>query len=390
MRLPLTLLFAALLLLGAGPVLAEENDASPDAEAFVMEELPAPDSDGPETSGVGASAVITPPRSPAAQPEPPRFRPIYLSVQTDRYRYRTGDPVRVTVQSDADAWVFIFSTDSMGVTRQLVPSRYERGNHVRRGFPVSYPTGSSGIVASTPGQDILHVFALPAWAGPDQIRWPYSIPNHRDPMGALTASPELLRDHFHRELRRAWENLMEEFRREAARDDEWVNPLTETRWIPWLGEGYARIHVEGDELRHGRAPYTPPPLPAPPTIIPPPDFQLPGRPTPPGYDFSWPYPPRPPWTSPIRPGLNPGQAPPTDNQRTGPLYVNAAPGRAEVYINGVYRGQTPYNTQLREGRYTITVYREGYIPWEREVRIRQNASNRYSVRLQPATGYRWY
>ncbi len=384
-------LLAALFVFLVIPALAFATEP---AEAPENEEQVLIETDDDEAAPDGAEeAAPEATEEPEAEepPAPPRFRPIAVSVEADRFRYEAGDPVRIAVRTDADAFVFIFMTDAQGITRQVVPSNFEWQNQVRRSYPVTFPRGGGFFTVSEPGSEYIHAFAIPAWA--PEVRWPFAAHSFRGTYGSVTASPESLRGHFQRELRNRWAELLESFRMEREENEDWENPLAGRVWIPWMGESWTRINVEGLEERHAPGiAALPPVVPSLPRYTADPYRSFPARPLPPGYDMSWPYRPGPPFVDRIQPRLDPGQdlrRRPGDEAREGPLYVNASPGPAEVYINGIYVGQTPYNTRLREGRYDVTVYRHGYIPWEREVRIHRGSANRYSVRLQPART-RWY
>lgn len=95
-------------------------------------------------------------------PAPPGCGAIDVDVWTDRTSYRNGDPVRIYVRTGKDAFVYVYSTDGHGTTRQLLPNYWDRGNFVQARRTMRLPDGSYDLLASGTGWDTIHVIAVSA------------------------------------------------------------------------------------------------------------------------------------------------------------------------------------------------------------------------------------
>lgn len=65
----------------------------------------------------------------------------------------------------------------------------------------------------------------------------------------------------------------------------------------------------------------------------------------------------------------------------GTLIVNSTP-KANVYIDGILKGQTPLSLKLKEGSYKIKIYIEGYETYEKNINIAPNEEQNISVTLK--------
>ena len=78
------------------------------------------------------------------------------------YTYAVGEPVRIYVETNKDAYVTVLNTDPAGQTTQLFPNRYQPDNFVsaNRAMEVPGPDSRSQIVVTgTVGDELLKVLA---------------------------------------------------------------------------------------------------------------------------------------------------------------------------------------------------------------------------------------
>jgi hypothetical protein len=94
----------------------------------------------------------------AMRPRPiPNFT---VTVETDSDIYTVGETVGVRFRASDDCWVYIFNTDSDGVTRQVFPNYFDRDNAVRANRRYSIPIGRYWLVATgPPGTESLRIVA---------------------------------------------------------------------------------------------------------------------------------------------------------------------------------------------------------------------------------------
>lgn len=65
--------------------------------------------------------------------------------------YRIGDPIRVSVRVNEDAYVYLFSIDPSGSVDQVLPNRLGGGNYVRAGEIRSFPSANDNFTYSVGG-----------------------------------------------------------------------------------------------------------------------------------------------------------------------------------------------------------------------------------------------
>jgi len=91
------------------------------------------------TEGVGKYRPQNGEREPAAIEDhvrivpPPTGGPLRVSVKTDKERYHVYDPIKVSFGVNRDSYVYIFTTDPAGITRQIFPNYYDTNNFCRAG-----------------------------------------------------------------------------------------------------------------------------------------------------------------------------------------------------------------------------------------------------------------
>lgn len=97
----------------------------------------------------------------AVKPEPDRGRDIRASIWTDRKDYRVGDKVRISYRVNRDSYVYIFSTDADGKTRQIFPNYYDQDNAVRADRTYSIPSRGYSLEATPPrGIETISIVAV--------------------------------------------------------------------------------------------------------------------------------------------------------------------------------------------------------------------------------------
>lgn len=66
----------------------------------------------------------------------------------------------------------------------------------------------------------------------------------------------------------------------------------------------------------------------------------------------------------------------------GAVIVDSDPGSAEVWVDGVYVGNTPARLTLAVGKHSIRIAHEGYENWEREIQVLSNSEVTLKVTLR--------
>lgn len=91
------------------------------------------------TEGVGKYRAENGEREPAPIEDyvrivpPPTGGPLRVSVKTDKERYHVYENIKVSFGVNRDSYVYIFTTDPGGITRQIFPNYYDTDNFVRAG-----------------------------------------------------------------------------------------------------------------------------------------------------------------------------------------------------------------------------------------------------------------
>ena len=106
---------------------------------------------------------------------------INVSLWTDRSFYDVGDELRLNVRVNQDAYVYIFNTDSCGVTRRIFPNPWDNDNYLQRGRTYRFPDRSryAFLVEGPGGREELTVVAVSDHGG--WIEQEYCRLDPRDP-----------------------------------------------------------------------------------------------------------------------------------------------------------------------------------------------------------------
>ncbi len=247
-----------------------------------------------------------------------------LTISADRTYYEHGEDVRLLVRPRQDAYIFIYSTDGHGHTRQLFPNYFDRDNYVRGGETRRLPDYGYRLLATGEGWDTIQAIAVSAQSDwrPDRLHYRYS---HDDPYPVVRGGLHDVRDNLRVSLEAS---LRTSVRRHSG--------------------PYTSIRVEVDYDRHPRPYY--------------------------GEAFTQIY------VHP-RPVFRP--LPPEPCLEPAFLRVSSSPNRSDVFIDGRFVGRTPLGIDLDPGVYDITIDRPGFRSFHERVRLRPGERERLSVRLRP-------
>jgi serine/threonine protein kinase/outer membrane protein assembly factor BamB len=73
--------------------------------------------------------------------------------------------------------------------------------------------------------------------------------------------------------------------------------------------------------------------------------------------------------------------------KTATLSVSSTPSNAEVYIGGIYKGQTPITVQLPPGTYTVEIRKEDYKPHTETITLQAGEERQINVQLEALFGF---
>ena len=248
--------------------------------------------------------------------EPPTRGRFTVNVSADRNTYEIGDRVRISFSASHDARVYIFNTDAEGVRRQIFPNYYDRDNQVRAGRTYTIPDSNYALRVTGPsGEESIQIVAYRAYW---RALRDWSDFRQGDPFPRRSISPQQMKERVEREARQSIQ--------EGARS---------LSIVPEPEDRYHNYAEDRDYFTVRRSYYRP---------IPYPDERDYPRP-------QWPY---------DRPYRRPQPYDPSPSEATARLRVTTDPDRAEVYIDGYYRGMTPETFRVEPGRREITLYHPDY------------------------------
>ncbi len=73
---------------------------------------------------------------------------------------------------------------------------------------------------------------------------------------------------------------------------------------------------------------------------------------------------------------------PQGSEATGGLIIRTTPGRAKVYIDGVYYGLSPLDLRLRPGIYALRLIRDGYVEFREKVAVDSGRNTEVEEKLR--------
>lgn len=288
-------------------------------------------------------------RSIEVIPEP--SRDFSVRVDSDENRYYVGESVRIRFSASHDAHVYIFNTDSSGVTRQIFPNYYDRDNFVRGGRTYTLPrSGYSLRVTGPEGSERLRIVgyrreyrALRQW---HEFR-------SSDPYPRRSVSPEAMSERIRTEVRQEGSGGMIRIDREIESGPR-AGQRESLRIVPEPDRfDYAEDYDFFTVRRPSYSRYEPRPRP---------DY----RPVEPwsryDYDYSRPRAYRP----------DPAYA-------TASLRVSTSPSGADVYVDDIYYGRTPDTFRVEPGRREVVLYHPDYGSRTTTINVRSGSTSAISM-----------
>lgn len=318
-------------------------------------------------------AIVPVPDYPPPPPPPIEYCPpenIHVQVWTDRSSPRIGDTIGIQFRVSRDSHVYIFSTDAHGITRQVFPNAFDPHNFVRAHRTYRLPQRGYQLAVGGP----VGIETITAIATTEKFPWiarEYHSYSTHDPFPRVGS--ESANFYFRLEV--------------SARDhfDSYKHEVT----------------VKGSTGNRGRA------------IVPIPDYP-PYRPPafgqastrinirPPFGSVHW-HTPRPPsHFTPAHPPARPGghhgggwgNSPGGhfefhygQSHGEGRLVIRSNPSFAQVFVNGVYKGETPEGLKLPAGKHRIELRAPGYKPWQSLFSVKPGDRKEYTIRLEPLRGW---
>lgn len=332
----------------------------------------------PAQTGSTAKILPQPPTGGSTNVDvrpPAGYCNIEVSTWTDRQNYQEGTDVAIFARASADCWVYVYSTDAQGVTHQLFPNGYDSNNFVRAGTTTRLPSNRYRLVASGAGWDTIQVIAVSGGTG-------WQPPPRFTRFESGQPFPV-----YRGGVKEAREDLQKALPPAALRNDTGTEKKAPEGDGTGTGDSKRRFPAIGNDLNGG---IVDGPGEGERTTIPGrggcwgeastqiyvyPVTGSPSNPTYPGNP-SYPYP-----GNPYYP--NPGQPTWDDHQgKTGTLRVTTSPSRADVFVNGYYQGQTPLTVELPKGYYDITVRKDNYEPYGKQVGINEGKRTSLQLRLK--------
>ncbi|MCC6546044.1 DUF4384 domain-containing protein [Candidatus Sumerlaeota bacterium] len=177
--------------------------------------------------------------------------PISVTIDSDKETYLQGEDVRLTVNVNRNAYIYVYSTDRNGVTQQLLPNYYERSNFLRPSQTMMLPSASYGLKAVGSGWDDIRVVAVNtqgSWNSPP-VTLSY---NANKPFVAFRDGYDSARGELCGELA---ENLRRQHGRAPGGNGVIVVPGRRPLW----GESSTRVFIVDPGV--GDASAVPPPIP---------------------------------------------------------------------------------------------------------------------------------
>ncbi len=268
------------------------------------------------------STIVVGPEVIVYPPPPPRHRRFSVDIDTNRSSYYVGSDVRVTFSATHDSYVYIFSEDTSGITRQIFPNYYDRDNFVRGGRTYSIPDRGYSLVTDGPaGRESLQIVAY---------RYRYEALDHwhhfdrHDLFPRQRYSSETMGKSIDREIKSL--RVHPRGRGHSKRNDDYAEDWTH------FTTRYPHHWRERDRHRHD-SPYD--------------HYST--------RDYSY---------------------------REGSIRITSAPSGAEVYIDGVYAGRTPGTFDAAVGKREVTLYRAGYKTKEMSISVTKAGETSVSVSMK--------
>jgi hypothetical protein len=338
--------------------------------------------------------------------------PVNVSIDLSSTQFHIGDAMSMTVRTDRDAWVYVFSTDAHGTTRQIFPNGFHRDNHIRGVRSVRLPSGGYSLVAAGPeGSATISAFATTQRF--DWLRQYDIVGISGENFPVRLTSPVQFRARLEQSIAesvRAMDVQRQSVPARSAQGGVWPSTVqTSSAWRVYPACGYATriIHIsrrparpvvsyreaEPGFWRDGTAFYYSSPrgtisqgyslhYPSSVRSFDPPIYHYPYGHTPGYFSYQSVHPPTYQYSSPYYHSTSPYYHYPSGSVRLSRTTIRSSPSRADVYIDGRHWGQTPVTVRLPPGTYELYVQRHGYDPVCRTLRVREGRSDAVQLNLR--------
>lgn len=253
-------------------------------------------------------------------------------VWTDKGTYREGEPIEIRFKVSDDAYVYIFDTDTEGVTRQIFPNYYDQDNYIRGNRTMEIPNRDYALIVSGPsGRERLEILAMTE-----------DTPNYVEYLSFRRDEPYPMR-------RGGADQLLEGMEYEiSVRAKSGKGAATSIAASGRIPPGHSRVDVRPQRV----------------------DVVGPVRP----FDYA-----RDTSTFTVR-----SRRHEPEDRRIGQLQIDSDPDNARIYLNGRYMGRTPGRMNLPFGRYEVLLKKDGYMERRLDVQIRNTGGTRIAVQLRKA------
>ena len=332
-----------------------------------------PAGQNPET--IAIEPRFPPPRPPVPPPPLPSvtFR---ADIWPDRQVYNIGDLVRINFRVTRPCYVYIFDTDTRGVTRQIFPNYFDPDNFVVPGGFYSLPDASYNLrVVGPPGPEELRIVAVRYRAAVFERQHRFTP---QDPFPAYAEGSRGFLNQYQREEKRPDSDALKRSETQTPPRGERKEELRSRETAPGTkppkpaAESKERVEVGGKRRAESIAiePVVPP---QPRAIIP--------EPRPIVYDRDWveaaaTFQVVDPYAQPV--------------PQYGRLDVNSTPQGARVIVDSVVRGYTPLSVRgLDPGVHLVEISLGGYATFSKEIEVREGQASVVNVRLR-AERPRWF
>ncbi|WP_456444850.1 PEGA domain-containing protein [Oceanithermus sp.] len=273
--------------------------------------------------------------------------------------YKMGEPIRIGVEVNRDAYVYLFNVNADGSVDLILPNAYDRNNRLRAGEARTYPPKGARYEFTITGPEGENYVLALASLRPLSLGEIADVKSGRVNLKGLRNLSQTLSIIVRPVPNREW--ATDAIRYYVGRRAP-PPPATGTLAIE-SSPGGAKVFIDG--AYRGRTPLV---LELRPGMH---DVELRLE----GYE---PYRAR----VQVRAGQTTRLSPRlVRTVRTGTLFVDSSPQGAQVYVDGDPVGRTPVQLALDEGTHDVELRLEGYEPYRVRVQVRAGQTTRLSPRL---------
>jgi hypothetical protein len=274
---------------------------------------------------------------------------VNVTLSLNRSHIELNDLVAMSIRVNRDSYLFVYTTDEKGVTRQLVPNFYDTNNLVAANSVFRVPSGSYQLRASTPGWQRITVHAV---ATNGEAYW---RPNPRlmrlsaeNPFPVVPMNEAGLKSGLRTSVEQGWATESKSRRGGGLSSPGQgqlqgggiiVQPPGSMPTSPGWGEASARLFVSSTGLRQTN-------------------------------------------TQGTTTRRNPDSNRPKPGKDSAELRITSSPAGAELYLDNYFYGSTPITVDIPPEFFRIQVKKSGYRTWERQKQFKKGEKESFSVRLQ--------